>query len=318
MNSKLNTVKNKIADHMLLGSVYDNIIMKTKYNSGRLSFLYNVMVAQKHRMLYYKKLKKKYFNRCTVQRPWEQECKKKKSDTIWFCWLQGLDNAPLLVKRCYESLCQNIKNKQIVVLDESNISEYVKMPDYIVEKWKRGIIGMAHFTDMVRLELLRLHGGYWIDSTVFCTDSSLLNLIDDEPLFMYSFYYFGFNPEIMELNNWFMYSCTNNNILCLVQKFLYEYWKDYNRPVDYFIFHIFMTMAVEFYSEEYKKMPVVSQVDSHVLATYIFDEYDERKFEILKKSTGFHKLSTRFDEEGKKKSGTFYDVVIKKGKIIYE
>lgn len=53
---KLDKVKYKIEDHMLLGSVYDNIMMKTKYRNKKLSFLYNVMVAQKHRMLYYKQL----------------------------------------------------------------------------------------------------------------------------------------------------------------------------------------------------------------------------------------------------------------------
>ena len=26
----------------------------------------------------------------------------KRSDKIWFCWLQGMENAPLLVKACYE------------------------------------------------------------------------------------------------------------------------------------------------------------------------------------------------------------------------
>lgn len=313
MNGKISILKNKISDHMLLGSVYDNIMMKVKYNQGKLSFLYNVMVAQKHRMLYYKKLKKKYFNKCIENRPWENKEKKQNKDTIWFCWLQGLDNAPLIVKRCYESLQRNINDKKIVVLNENNIFDYVSLPDYIIDKWKKGIIGMAHFTDLVRLELLKEYGGYWIDSTVFCTDASLMELIDEEPLFMYSFYYFGFNPEIMELNNWFIYSNTNNNILCLVQNLLYEYWKDYNRPVDYFLFHLFMTMAVEYYEEEYKNMPVISQVDSHVLATYIFDEYNNRKFDILKKSTGFHKLSTRFDDNGKKKKNTFYDVIINKG-----
>ena len=40
---------------MLLGSIYDNVMLKTKYRDAKLSFLYNVMIGQKHRMLYYKK-----------------------------------------------------------------------------------------------------------------------------------------------------------------------------------------------------------------------------------------------------------------------
>lgn len=304
----------KIQDHMLLGSVYDNIMMKTKYRGEKLSFLYNVMVAQKHRMLYYKSLRKKYYDRCTVKRAWEALEKKQNPDTIWVCWLQGMDAAPELVKRCYESLQKSFSDKRIVLLDESNIFEYISMPEDIVKKWKDGIIGPAHFTDLVRLELLIKYGGYWIDATVLCTDSTLLRQIENEPLFMFSFYYFGFNPEIMELNNWLIYSCANNNILCLLREFMYTYWRENNRAVHYFILHIFQTMALEFYEEEYKNMPIVSQVDAHVLATYIFDEYDQKKYDILCQQTGIHKLSTRFDAEEMKKTGTFYDVVIREGK----
>lgn len=65
--SKLDKVKYKIEDHMLLGSVYDNIMMKTKYRNKKLSFLYNVMVAQKHRMLYYKQLLKKIYGQMQCQ-----------------------------------------------------------------------------------------------------------------------------------------------------------------------------------------------------------------------------------------------------------
>lgn len=313
MYEKVKKIQHKIQDHMLLGSIYDNIMMKTKYRGEKLSFLYNVMVAQKHRMLYYKSLRKKYYERCTTGREWEDLEKKQNPETVWVCWLQGMDMAPELVQRCYESVKKNFADKKIVLLNESNIFEYITMPEDIVKKWKDGIIGPAHFTDLVRLELLIKHGGYWIDATVLCTDSSLVRKLEQEPLFMFSFYYFGFNPEIMELNNWLIYSCTNNNILCLLRNFMYTYWRENNRAVHYFILHIFQTMALEFYEKEYKQMPVVSQVDAHVLATYIFDEYNQKKFDILCQQTGIHKLSTRFDAKQMKKTDTFYDVIIRKG-----
>ncbi len=311
----LEAVKNKLEDHMLLDAIYDRAMMKTRYKDGKLSFLYNVMVAQKHRMLFYKMLKRKYLKKCVAHPEWESREKINHSDTIWMCWLQGFDNAPLVVKRCVESVQKNIPDKKLVLLDENNISDYVSMPDYIVEKWEKGIIGNAHFADMVRLELLINYGGYWLDATVLCTDASAIKYFEQQPLFMYSFYYFGFNPEIMELNNWFIHSCTNNNILCLLRELLYCYWKETDRTVNYFVTHLFLTIAVEYYEDEYKKMPVVSQADSHILATYIFEEYDESKYELLKLSTGFHKLSTRFEPEGMKLSNTFYDVVIRQGKI---
>ena len=307
---KLAKLKYKLEDHMLLGSIYDNVMMKTKYREEKLAFLYNVMVGQKHRMLFYSRLKKKYLDKCTSERGWEAKEKKFNADTIWLCWLQGMENAPELVKQCYASLRRNIPDKDIVLLDESNIFEYVTMPEYIVEKWKKGIIGPAHFTDLVRLELLTTYGGYWIDATVFCTDGSMLQMIDEYPLFMYSFYYFGFNPEIMETNNWFIYGTTNNNILCLTKELLYCYWKDMDRAVNYFIFHLFMTIACEYYEEEYREMPIVSQVEPHILATYIGEKYDEKKFNLLKSRTGFHKLSTRFSSEETGKKGSFYEYLI--------
>ncbi|MDE6208724.1 MAG: capsular polysaccharide synthesis protein [Lachnospiraceae bacterium] len=304
-------VKYKIQDRMLIGSVYDTAIKKIKYRESKLSFLYNVMIAQKHRMLYYKRLKNKYLKKCTEKREWEELPKENKSDTIWICWFQGVDNAPELVKTCIESVQKNLPEKKIVILHKDNIFEYIKIPDDIVEKWKNGTIGMAHFSDIIRLEILIKYGGYWIDSTVLCTDAGAIKYYDKLPLFMYSFYYFGFNPEIMETNNWFIKSCTNNNILCLMREFLYSYWRDHNRALDYFFFHIFMTIALEFYDEEYKKMPIVSQVDAHVLATYIYDDYDEEKYELLKLQTGFHKLSTRFEKEKSDKKDTFYQKIVK-------
>ena len=141
----------------------------------------------------------------------------------------------------------------------------------------------------------------------------MLEFIDKQPLFLYSFYYFGFNPEIMELNNWFIKSCTNNNILCLLRELLYTYWAENDRAKDYFLTHLFLTMAVEYYKEEYNRMPIVSQVDSHILATYIAEPYDEDKYALLKLSTGFHKLSTRFEAESIQTKDCFYDVVINRG-----
>lgn len=304
-------VLHKIEDGMLLGSVYDNVMLRTKYRDKRLSFCYNIMMGQKHRMLYYKYFKKKYYKRCTSERDWEEKEKKKNSDTVWICWLQGMEHAPELVQTCLKSVKEQLPDKKIILLNKENIFDYIELPDYIIEKWKKGIIGPAHFSDLVRLEILIKYGGYWIDSTVLCTDNTLFSHIENEPLFMFSFYYFGFNPEIMELNNWFIYSCTNNNILCLIRKFLLEYWKDHNRVKDYFVFQIMSTLAIDYYAEEFARMPIVSQVDAHILATYIYDSFDKNKYELLKTQTGIHKLSTRFEQE-KLTENTFYDVVIRR------
>ncbi len=109
----------------------------------------------------------------------EVRCKSYKEDhpkIIWWCWLQGLDDAPQIVKACFNSLKQ-LTGYSLKVIDNSNWREYLELPGYIVKKWEKKQIPPALFSDLLRLELLIMYGGTWIDSTVFCTglqDSSFI------------------------------------------------------------------------------------------------------------------------------------------------
>ena len=88
-----------------------------------------------------------------------------KKDYVWFCWLQGIDSAPKLVQDCYNSIRYWLKDKEIIVITKENYKQYVEFPDYIIEKWEKGIISNTHFSDLLRLELLIRHGGLWLDAT---------------------------------------------------------------------------------------------------------------------------------------------------------
>ena len=310
MSDSSQKVINRIKERMIIGTIYDQLLLRFKYNDAKTNSLYRIMVGQKHRMIFYRRLKSKYLERCIKNRSYETLPKRCNCNTVWFMWLQGIDNAPEIVRKCLESQRNCLSEKNIVILDEKNVFEYITLPQYILEKREAGIIADAHFSDLIRNELLIHYGGYWIDSTVYMTDNSLIKHIDDIPLFMFSYYYFGFNPEVMELNNWFIHSYTNNNIICLVQRMLLEYWKDNDYAMNYFIYHIFESIANDYYEQEYKEIPIVSQAPSHILATYIYDDFDKKKFDMLLMSTGIHKLSTRFDMTKLKKKGNFYDVIV--------
>lgn len=88
---------------------------------------------------------------------------------IWWCWFQGEENAPDLCKACLASLRLNYPDYDIRVVTQENLHQYVHMPDYIEEKFRKGQIGAAHYSDILRTLLLIEHGGAWIDSTVFST-----------------------------------------------------------------------------------------------------------------------------------------------------
>ncbi|HBL6355619.1 TPA: capsular biosynthesis protein, partial [Enterococcus faecium] len=48
-----------------------------------------------------------------------------KSNKVWFCWFQGYDAAPELIKACYHAAKQAMPNKEIIFLTGDNINSYV-------------------------------------------------------------------------------------------------------------------------------------------------------------------------------------------------
>ena len=85
--------------------------------------------------------------------------KTKPSHIIWQYWEQGLENAPDVVKQCVASVYKYKNGNKHIVLDKNNISEYISIPEYIIEMNKKGIIKSAHFSDYIRTALLAKYGG---------------------------------------------------------------------------------------------------------------------------------------------------------------
>ena len=76
------------------------------------------------------------------------------SDKIFWCWLQGLDNAPKLYKINLKSVKKYCLNHNIIIINQTNMYKYVKFPSFILEKYKNKTIDNTHFSDLLRLELL--------------------------------------------------------------------------------------------------------------------------------------------------------------------
>lgn len=230
--------------------------------------------------------------------------------TVWVLWWQGIDDAPHIVRVCYDSLLRNLKDWEIVLLTENNYRDYVTLPDNIIEKKDKGIISLAHFADIIRLELLVKYGGLWVDSTVLCTSSDIPQSILQSDLFVYQAQKPGADGKATLMSNWLIYAKSNQKILRLTLHLIYEYWRKNNYMTDYFFFHKFFTIACEAYPEDTKNIPPFCNSVPHILLLHLFDKYDEQYWNDLRQMTCFHKLTYKLDEEKLKQRSTYYNMIM--------
>lgn len=227
---------------------------------------------------------------------------------VWFCWLQGIENAPKLIKACYESLIKNLPDYEIIVITENNMNEYVEIPDYVLTKWKNKVFSNTHFSDILRIALLSKFGGVWIDSTVLCT-GKMPKYIEDSQFFVYSSKYK--NDETIDLSSWFIYSVPNHPIILQTRDLLYEYWAKEKKLKHYYVLHMLMTMIMRANPKFVENMPFITNIDPHTLQfVYLFKEPKELDIEHIKNLSAFHKLSYKFDKSLTEKENTNYRLIL--------
>lgn len=104
--------------------------------------------------------------------------------TIWFFWLQGLENAPEVVQISYKSWVAMNPDYDVIFLDASNIHTY--FPYWDSFSISNLHLKIAHKSDFLRTFLIHYYGGIWVDATTFCFKSLaswLPNVLENNPLF---------------------------------------------------------------------------------------------------------------------------------------
>ena len=238
-----------------------------------------------------------------------------KSKKVWVCWLQGInEDTPLVVKRCIQSMYDNLKKEEVILLTESNYSDYISLPEFVINKYREGIITKTHLTDLLRLELLIKYGGIWIDATVLCT-GDIPDYILNSDLFLFQNLKPGRDGDAIALSSWFIAAKTNNKVLMATQKLMYEYWKKNNTLINYFLIHNFLRMSLERFPDEDDRIIKYSNSTPHILLLDMFKPFNMHKWSIIKDMTPIHKLAYKRTKEEMLRKGTYYDVIINQYKI---
>lgn len=211
---------------------------------------------------------------------------------IWVCWWQGENAMPPIVQSCFQSLCSHAGNHPVHLITQENISKYVTIPDYILRKVQEGKISFTHFSDILRMCLLYEHGGLWIDATVYVSQP-IPEKIFQEPLFTVASH---IATDNVSQGRWtgFILGSRPKGVLCsFSREIFFNYWKQENRLLDYFLIDYVIDTAYQHLSSVKQQLNNIS-----ISHTRLFDmeemlnlSYDEKHFSQLCQQQTFHKLS---------------------------
>lgn len=213
--------------------------------------------------------------------------------TIFICWLQGMDNAPEVVKKCYESVRRHCKNYKIAVITQDNMADYVTFPDYIIKKHQNGIISNTHFSDLLRVALLAKHGGVWLDATVFLTAPLPAEITESD------FFAYHIRNSFVGSNSWLLQSKADHPLLVNMQNLLWAYWMNENKLLNYFLYHIFFDLMIESNqqcADLWRKTPVIYD-ECYKLEANFFTPYSAKLWQQINNETHIHKLSYKYKKQ---------------------
>ena len=96
---------------------------------------------------------------------------------IFIFWWDGFENAPKIVKKCFESVRKYHINSNVIGIDKNNYQNFTDIDSKIIKDFKKNKISVQTFSDILRFNLLKNNGGIWIDSTILFL--SELNILED-------------------------------------------------------------------------------------------------------------------------------------------
>lgn len=164
--------------------------------------------------------------------------------TIWIFWWQGEDSMPPLVKACYLQAKKVFHDKKVVLLDQSNWSDYVEIPAVILEKVKAGIITLTHFSDILRMALLYQRGGLWMDATLFIS-RAVPDSIFKQPLFTLKSKVEQAYVSQCRWTSFCFGSLKGHPLVKFMQNLFFQHWQKYDQFIDYFSIDYGIRMAYD-------------------------------------------------------------------------
>lgn len=221
---------------------------------------------------------------------------------IWVFWAQGYDSMPEVVRRCYKSIMENRGDFEVVLLDMNNFTQYVDIPDYILQKVENGAISLTHFSDILRFSLLRTWGGYWMDATIFVSK----RVLNPNRLFTIKHQWNNLYVSGAQWCGFLWYMPKDHPLARFMVDYLYDYWRSYNQVIEYLLMDYLIRIFYEKNQDFRKEIDDLSMSNPDL---YFFQSsaselcYDEKRWQEIMKQTQFFKTTWK-SSKPKMKDGT--------------
>ena len=234
---------------------------------------------------------------------------------VWVCWWQGLDSAPDIVKRCVESIYRYVPkdSAQIHFITFDNYMEYAGFSQIVVDRYNAGRISLTHLADILRVQLLNMYGGLWVDATYFISDNRIADIINDEAYTVKTVIP-SWNGDVIAKGKWavnFLKFMKGSPLSGFCTEAFEIYWSLRDEPLDYFLLDRIIKVAYDNIPVIRKQIDGISanNISSLKLMEIISNSYDEAVWNDMKKDTFAFKLSYKepvelYTEDGKE---TFYN-----------
>lgn len=168
---------------------------------------------------------------------------------------------PPIVINCYKSIKQFSNNHPVILIDENNLKDYISAFSVVYNKYKRGLISVACFSDYLRINLLKKYGGIWMDATLFCTDN-ISEQFFAYPIFSGIKYTVKKQYRLISDFRWTGFFLGTNRINSLLFSFLldiYEsYFNKFNTAIEYLLLDYCIYIA-------YTSFPIIRKYFDDVL-----------------------------------------------------
>jgi hypothetical protein len=219
---------------------------------------------------------------------------------IWQYWAQGYDNVPQVVQDCLKSVDIYAKDFTIIRLTDENLSDYLDVPEFILQK--RPSFSRAFYSDLLRLMLLKVYGGLWLDATVFLSGDIPEDYLNN-PFFVFRrdplepnkkywrntyAYYYGWTKGFhVNMLSSFMYAKKGSLTASDLCNYMLLWWKEKTCLPDYF----FLQILFDVYKGK-ENFPLQSDTLPH----YLQQSMNDPSFNIMSREDilvkiPIHKLS---------------------------